>query len=225
MKALVWAIFLLALPSVAPAQSFNCAKASSPAEKAICANPGLGKLDVALSAAYASRLKSLSKADQGALKAEQRAWVQVRKACYGNPDCLRPLMADRIAALRAPMRDAGLKPVGTWCARNGQAGLSLLPAGGGLSLSYISFGANGHSCSIMGPLRARGASWSGKPSGCPVTVTGMNGNVMMEVVTEDPGCQANCGARSAISSQQWIATERQPGPPREITMEGNSPCF
>ncbi|MBT8549055.1 hypothetical protein G6721_01800 [Polynucleobacter paneuropaeus] len=78
------------------APSFDCAKASNNAEKMICGDRNLSKLDVQLSQAYsAARDKS---ADKAQLKSEQIAWVKTSRAC---PDtaCLTKALQDRIKQL------------------------------------------------------------------------------------------------------------------------------
>ena len=78
------------------APSFDCAKASNNAEKMICGDRNLSKLDVQLSQAYsAARDKATDKAQ---LKSEQIAWVKTSRAC---PDtaCLTKAFQDRIKQL------------------------------------------------------------------------------------------------------------------------------
>lgn len=68
--------------------SFDCAKASTMAEKAICTDPLLGKLDGALAENYkfmlASNIDDWAKSD---LKAKQRIWLAERNKCTEN-QCL-----------------------------------------------------------------------------------------------------------------------------------------
>jgi len=78
------------------APSFDCTKASNNAEKMICGDRNLSKLDVQLSQAYsAARSKA---ADKDKLKSEQIAWVTTSRAC---PDtaCLTKAFQDRIKQL------------------------------------------------------------------------------------------------------------------------------
>lgn len=55
-SALAGAAFAPSVPTAQPATgpSFNCAKAATPVEKAICANPALAKLDRQMAAAYSA---------------------------------------------------------------------------------------------------------------------------------------------------------------------------
>jgi uncharacterized protein len=90
-------IALLMASSVAHATSFNCAKASTYVEKAICSDATLGKLDDALTQNYnAMRASDLD--DGAALKKEQRAWIAQRNKC-ATDQCLVDLYRKRIDAV------------------------------------------------------------------------------------------------------------------------------
>jgi uncharacterized protein YecT (DUF1311 family) len=77
-------IFIAALPpllwaSAAWAQaSFDCSKASTASEKAICADPKLAAADKAMGDAFTALFKKLPAAQQTALKADQVNWVTNR---------------------------------------------------------------------------------------------------------------------------------------------------
>lgn len=88
---------LVAMMPIAQAAGFDCAKAATSVEKAICANSGLSDLDSALAAAYRSALAA--SANPVALKSGQRAWLtRVRDHCR-NVDCLEQAYRGRIATL------------------------------------------------------------------------------------------------------------------------------
>ena len=95
----------LLLPGVAMAQSFDCAKARSPQEKAICREPGLAALDRSLADTFAA---AVARSGDGgtALRAAEGAWVRERdtrcKAPAGLAACLADAMTRRIAALAPP---------------------------------------------------------------------------------------------------------------------------
>ncbi len=100
-------LILLLLAGVRPAEaaSFPCAKASTPTEKAICADPGLSRLDERMAAAYRAGLESLSEdgVEEGtavaAVKADQRVGLGERNACGADAGCLRGAMERRLAVL------------------------------------------------------------------------------------------------------------------------------
>ncbi len=70
---LLFVALLLPLP-FANAASFDCAKATTLVEKAICADPQLSDRDDALMAAYQHALVEASDANR--IKAEQRSWLK-----------------------------------------------------------------------------------------------------------------------------------------------------
>lgn len=81
--------------SAAPAgPSFDCAKASTPVEKTICADPLLGRLDRAMADNYsAMRNSDIGVEAREELKASQRQWTAARSSC-STTQCL----ADRYRA-------------------------------------------------------------------------------------------------------------------------------
>lgn len=70
---------LLLAFGVQPALAFDCAKAQSPIEKAICADPKLKAADDAMSAAYSSLREALNAAERKGLTASQRKWIRSRE--------------------------------------------------------------------------------------------------------------------------------------------------
>jgi len=78
--------------------SFNCAKASTWAEKAICSDPQLSNLDGLLMDSYNKALSGESHGD--ALKTTQREWLKsVRNECK-DAACLKQTYTSRIAELK-----------------------------------------------------------------------------------------------------------------------------
>lgn len=57
------------------APSFDCAKAATPQEKAICADPNLARLDANLATAYAKARARLSDTGRREVQEDQRAWL------------------------------------------------------------------------------------------------------------------------------------------------------
>lgn len=93
------------------APSFDCAKATSQTEHAICASPDLSQLDDDLSNEYENALLSIP-ANEAALKAEQKLWLAKRnKACSTQKTptdlaaCLTPIYQARIDELNDPNHD------------------------------------------------------------------------------------------------------------------------
>lgn len=76
--------------------AFDCNKASTVVEKAICNNPQLSQLDLTLSGLYKAAITK----DSG-IKAEQRKWLKQRNKCNENQleACLEKSYAKRIKQL------------------------------------------------------------------------------------------------------------------------------
>jgi uncharacterized protein YecT (DUF1311 family) len=103
---LTFFVLLCAAASPACAQntgpSFDCARASSPTEFAICGTPSLATLDSGLADAFRRRMAALSAADQTALRKQQKAWLKQRDICGADTACLDRTMTARLADLEAP---------------------------------------------------------------------------------------------------------------------------
>jgi uncharacterized protein len=87
---------LLVSPS-GHAASFDCAKANSVTEKAICADGKLSKLDSDLSVTWKNA--SDVAIDPAAMKSSQLQWLKFRDACGADTSCLSARYHERLAAL------------------------------------------------------------------------------------------------------------------------------
>lgn len=96
-----WMLFfaLLGIGLGAQAAGFDCARAKTSTEKAICADSGLSSLDEVLELMYSSALRNAATPD--AIRSEQRAWLQLRNACGSDSACLQEAYQQRLAALPA----------------------------------------------------------------------------------------------------------------------------
>lgn len=82
------------------AASFDCEKAKTEVEKAICADRELSKSDQEMADAYRAALKHAQ--DREGLRREQWAWLRARdEGCGPAVACLHGLYADRLARLMA----------------------------------------------------------------------------------------------------------------------------
>ncbi len=81
-----------------PRPSFDCAKAGSPVEFAICGSGILAEMDRHLSDAYTQALAQSAEPER--LKLEQRHWIQNRDRCGANESCLADAMESRTTELR-----------------------------------------------------------------------------------------------------------------------------
>ena len=103
MKYLLKKLFASGLFLMAPvafSASFDCGKAKSPVEKAICSNDEIGKLDEELSEAYKLAVKE--DPVQNYVKARQREWVKDNNYCDKNKmvSCLKTNYEKRISKLK-----------------------------------------------------------------------------------------------------------------------------
>lgn len=103
--------------------SFDCAKARSGAEQAICASEELSRLDRLVSARYSAALDVIRGLDTGAepaedqLRTEQRGWIKGRDECWKADDesaCIRDAYLRREAALVARWMLQEPVNVATW---------------------------------------------------------------------------------------------------------------
>jgi uncharacterized protein YecT (DUF1311 family) len=82
MRLTCLALVLLALPATAQAASFDCAKAETPFEKAICENDALSLADERLAKSFATATGGLTKENVSLMRADQRGWLDfAQRAC------------------------------------------------------------------------------------------------------------------------------------------------
>ena len=89
------------LASIAQAASFDCARARSADERAICGNRVLEDRDVELSVLYGLITKLVPMGSRDSIRREQTQWLSQRGRCGADIPCLRRTYDRRIAALRA----------------------------------------------------------------------------------------------------------------------------
>jgi uncharacterized protein len=95
---------LLSLPRAASAASFDCAKAGTPTEKAVCADPALSKLDEQVAAGFRAGLSKWPAGNWATyLRNEQRDWLKDRDSiCKADRACLRRDYELRLGFLNKP---------------------------------------------------------------------------------------------------------------------------
>lgn len=84
-----------------PKASFECGKATTPTEKAICGSFELASWDRSVAAAWRSALKERPD-ERPELEKSQRAWLRTRDACGAKTDCIYSQQWDRVEALSLP---------------------------------------------------------------------------------------------------------------------------
>ena len=82
-----------------PVPSFDCAKAGTATEKAICSDVTLARLDRKVAAAYQWKLRYADEAEAKAVRADQRAWLEFRDTCGSSMLCLTASYDDRLKVL------------------------------------------------------------------------------------------------------------------------------
>jgi uncharacterized protein len=119
MKRLITAAVLVALTITAPVQvlangakgagpSFNCARARTNAEIAICASPTFSAQDRAIASLYQRVLAATRTARKAELARDQALFNRSRESCFaGDEDqdvCLDNLLSSRVAQLNGWLR-------------------------------------------------------------------------------------------------------------------------
>ena len=95
-------VLAVASSSPATAQSFNCRYARTPDEVRVCNSLHLRGEDERLSEKYSRLRNEVGGAERRRLIREQRAWLNQRRACGSDHDCLA-----RAYRMRADELDAG----------------------------------------------------------------------------------------------------------------------
>lgn len=100
---------LLAIPALAAftvagrahAAGFDCKRAASPSERAICADPALRQLDAELGDAYAQVLAAAPDL-RDSQRSGQREWLRERDQCGADARCLAAAYERRLASFARP---------------------------------------------------------------------------------------------------------------------------
>jgi uncharacterized protein len=101
--ALTLAVPVAAIPSLSWAASFDCNKARTPDEKAICANTALNDKDVKMSVLYEINKRTLAMGGRGAMQDAQQQWLKDRRGCGANRACLNRAYDRRLGELDRSM--------------------------------------------------------------------------------------------------------------------------
>jgi len=94
---------LTCMAGSASAASFDCKKARTADEKAICAERALNDKDVRMNELYGINKRTLAMGGRGALQDQQRDWLQGRHTCGSNKACLNRAYDGRLAELEKGM--------------------------------------------------------------------------------------------------------------------------
>ncbi|QKD04630.1 lysozyme inhibitor LprI family protein [Mesorhizobium loti] len=216
----VVALVLAMVPVVSgPAQaqtkpSFDCAKAASVAEKAICADPALAQADADMAKNYAALLKTLDPHAGKALRDDQSDFILYRDQIAGfNENTpkdqqtfdLGEFLRDRATFLTGIRKPADTGFIGTWSSTRGSVEIKAAAAGKlDVSEDVANPVSGGGECDIDGTVKA-GKSLrlvdtddSDKPTGFVFTFR-RNGDALVvgqsgtgkDGASEPPSCGAN----------------------------------
>ena len=168
---LVW-MFVLLLPAILPpggarAASFDCAKAATVVERALCADPRLSALDERSVAAYGDAAQALGISDDerdplGALLLQGHvAWTAAKNRCGGAVNCLLQQYQRRIAVLTFQPDPQAPAPLDALVGRYGtvvdpEREMDIMAAPGGRVLVGIRINAADWTCRFSGIGRSDG---------------------------------------------------------------------
>ena len=106
MRRLILALVLTAASAgalPAAAASFDCRKARTADEKAICANRDLNDQDVRVDQMYGITRHLVPMGGRDAIMDDQRAWLKARRTCGADQACLRRSYDRRLRELNTVM--------------------------------------------------------------------------------------------------------------------------
>jgi uncharacterized protein len=86
----------LGFSSLTQAASFDCAKAATPVEKAICTDGELSGLDEEMARLYK---RAMQHGDAGEIKSGQKTWLKERNGCGNDNGCIKDQYNYRISDL------------------------------------------------------------------------------------------------------------------------------
>lgn len=123
--------------------SFDCSRATTATEFAICNSAALASLDVGLQQAYDLALARAAQDQRAAIRADQQSWLKLRNGCGNDAGCLSGAMSARIAALSsgqvnklfAGQSEAVAEPVKTQAVSNFPAQANAAPTATGAALA------------------------------------------------------------------------------------------
>ena len=105
LKLAALALVVMAIGTQADAASFDCSKARTPDEKAVCRNPGLSELDSEMAALWYSYKRFPFLMGMSGVRADDaHQFLADRSQCGANVACLRRVYQARISALKADIR-------------------------------------------------------------------------------------------------------------------------
>ncbi|RQR31474.1 DUF1311 domain-containing protein [Burkholderia sp. Bp9143] len=210
-SAVILAVLTIS-PMAAQAAGFDCAKAVSPTEKAICADAGLSSLDGQLAVAWK---KALAKGgDTAALKAAQLKWLKQRDRCGNDASCVGDRYRERLASLSgAPL--AADRWQQTWYrdSDNPSFGGVLTFTGTAPRLHFELSGTNGaNTGGLSGDIELHGDRGTFRQDQCRLDFSRKGGRV--QVAQQGGDCGAGAGV--VYSGDYVTASKAQASSPADL---------
>ena len=194
--------------------SFDCSKAGTDTEKAICGSNTLSELDLRLSQAFKDARSRVSRAADGRISRDQKSWLNGRDKCGSNEQCIGNEMRYRVGQLE--LEGTG-QPVpvgdfpGVYCNRDGTEYLAVSKDGSDMRIKAGSVGVTGDSCDT-GAMAAT-AKYDGlvaRESGCTLTVFSRGGTVVASAAPFHVCHDQFCGFRAYLSEFVFKPAARRP---------------
>lgn len=187
-------LLLLALPVAGQVAGFDCSKATSDAEKAVCADASLSKLDGDLAAAWKQALAGGG--NTSALKTAQRDWLKQRDACGSDKHCLADRYHERLAALSSQQRGADNRWQQSWSLdiNSSTSGGELTFTGTPPNLHFtISANAGGNEGGLDGDIVLHGDHATFHQDKCQLDFTRQGARIQVKQKGQDADCGAGMG--------------------------------
>lgn len=108
LAGLIWAGAAATPSGRAEAASFNCARAGTPSERAICGSRALEDKDVEMATIFGLIRPVFAMGGRAAFMDQQNAWLVQRNRCGADRACLTRRYDERIASLRQTYRTSVL---------------------------------------------------------------------------------------------------------------------
>ncbi len=214
LRSIATAALLTLAPIAAHAAGFDCAKAASPTEKAICADAGLSKLDGQLAAAWKAALAKGG--DTAALKAAQLKWLRQRDLCGGDAECVGDRYRERLASLNGTPLAAD-RWQQTWYrdSDNPSFGGALTFTGTASRLHFELSGNNGaNTGELGGDIQVHGDSGTFRQDACRLDFSRKGARVQVVQHGDDADCGAGAGV--VYGGDYVTATKAQTKPAADL---------
>jgi uncharacterized protein YecT (DUF1311 family) len=219
---------LMVAPDTSVAASYNCAKASTATERAICDFPELSALDDIMGQAYQSAKQSSKWITPEDLRRTQKNWLKKRNTCGRNVECLRTAYTQRLDEISDGVLflNVGRKvmsyiyrgePISGACSNGttlndlgqcvnwfrGGPSFRGVSVAGIMAFSFEYLAPNAHTCALSGRADKVNGRWIYQDEGatCKLHIeVGANGLSL----NPTPGCNYYCGMRAQGAMEQII---------------------